>query len=88
MAIEHNLEAMTLFKDIVIMGGALYHAGNVTPHAEANIWNDPHAADAVFKNLPNLKMIGLDVTSQILCTQSDFDANAQKSQGLVDGSLK
>ena len=32
----------------LIMGGTVIEPGNVSPVAEANIWNDPHAADLVF----------------------------------------
>ena len=33
---------------VVLMGGAARVNGNVNPAAEANIFHDPHAADAVF----------------------------------------
>ena len=46
MMLEPELPKMC--KNIFIMGGAFYASGNVTPSAEANIYNDPHAADMVF----------------------------------------
>ena len=55
------------------MGGAVWADGNVTPHAEANILNDPHAADIVFSADWEIDLIGLDVTQKITCTQADFD---------------
>jgi len=64
---------VSLVKRLVIMGGAVWADGNVTPHAEANIWNDPHAADIVFSADWEIDLIGLDVTQKITCTQADFD---------------
>lgn len=59
---------------IVLMGGSLEEGGNITPHAEANIYHDPHAAERVFASGANLTMVGLDVTHRILCTAEDFEA--------------
>lgn len=50
--------------EVVLMGGAALVNGNVTPAAEANIINDPHAADVVFTAGWPVTMIGLDVTMQ------------------------
>ena len=47
---------------LVVMGGAAGVAGNVTPAAEANFFNDPEAAAAVFESGARLTMVGLDVT--------------------------
>jgi purine nucleosidase len=48
--------------EIIIMGGALKAAGNVTPWAEANIHGDPEAAQVVFESGVPLVMVGLDAT--------------------------
>lgn len=53
---------------VVVMGGAVTVSGNVTPAAEANIINDPHAADAVFTAPWPVTMVGLDVTMQTIMT--------------------
>lgn len=60
-------------KELVIMGGAYKHGGNVTPFAEANIYHDAKAADAVFASSMKIKMIGLDATMLTLLTPQDFD---------------
>lgn len=55
---------------VVLMGGAAAVNGNVTPAAEANIINDPHAADIVFTAGWSLTMVGLDVTLQTVMDEA------------------
>jgi inosine-uridine nucleoside N-ribohydrolase len=52
----------------VIMGGAGFEIGNVTPAAEFNIHVDPHAAAIVLESGIPITMIPLDVTHQVLST--------------------
>ncbi len=49
---------------IVLMGGNAFCPGNASPAAEANILNDPEAADIVFGADCPVVMAGLDVTEQ------------------------
>ncbi|MGI9525398.1 MAG: nucleoside hydrolase [Hyphomicrobiaceae bacterium] len=65
-------------KLLVVMGGAYQRSGNATRHAEANIWQDPHAADLVFKSNCPLHLVGLNVTEMVLCTREDFDLLASR----------
>ncbi|AXH61816.1 nucleoside hydrolase [Providencia huaxiensis] len=51
-------------KDIVVMGGAAFTQGNITPAAEFNFYVDPHAAHIVFDSARHITMLGLDVTSK------------------------
>jgi inosine-uridine nucleoside N-ribohydrolase len=51
---------------LVVMGGTAAVAGNVTPAAEANFYNDPEAAAVVFDSGARLTMVGLDVTLRAL----------------------
>lgn len=53
---------------IVFMGGALTVPGNVSAWAEANINQDPEAADFMLRRGGDLTMVGLDVTLQTLLT--------------------
>ncbi len=47
--------------DLIVMGGGLDH-GNATPHAELNIWVDPHAALTVFASGVPIVLAPLDIT--------------------------
>jgi purine nucleosidase len=53
-------------KELVLMGGNAFVPGNATPAAEANIHNDPEAADIVFGASWRVTMVGLDVTHEII----------------------
>lgn len=67
-------------KQLIVMGGAVDEPGNVTPLAEANFFNDPHAADEVLAHDWPLTIIGLDVTLQTLLTD-DHLANLRDQAG-------
>jgi purine nucleosidase len=55
-------------QEIVLMGGAYFEVGNVTPAAEFNIHVDPEAADIVFRSGVPLTVMPLDVTHKALTT--------------------
>ena len=67
--------------EVVIMGGSVRTHGNIPPAnvAEANIWNDPHAAAEVFAADWPMTLIGLDVTEATRCSPADFAALAEAS---------
>ncbi|WP_058281477.1 nucleoside hydrolase [Ruegeria denitrificans] len=69
-------------KRLVIMGGAVYCPGNITPHAEANIYHDVQAADEVFAAPPQTVLVGLDVTLKTLYETADFEALAERSSDM------
>jgi purine nucleosidase len=60
LLLEPGLAGM--FRQVVIMGGALDHPGNVTAHAEANIWHDPEAAELVLSAPWPVTLVPLDAT--------------------------
>ncbi|MGF1728184.1 nucleoside hydrolase [Photobacterium kasasachensis] len=67
LALDAAPEITSLVKEVVVMGGAFGmngHRGNVTPYAEANIHDDPHAADKVFTADWPVVIVGLDVTEE------------------------
>ena len=57
---------------MVIMGGAAFVPGNSTPAAEANIFNDPEAADIVFGAECPIVMCGLDVTEATIMSSEQI----------------
>ena len=61
-------------QEIVLMGGAYFEVGNITPAAEFNIYVDPEAAAEVFLAGVPLVVMPLDVTHKALTTQARVDA--------------
>ena len=61
-------------QEIVLMGGAYFEVGNITPAAEFNIFVDPEAAEIVFKSGVPLVVMPLDVTHKALTTRPRIDA--------------
>ncbi|PWV80534.1 nucleoside hydrolase [Halomonas sp. A11-A] len=67
-------------KQVVIMGGSIREGGNVTPVAEANMFNDPHAASRVLTAGWPLTLVGLDVTHRCVLT-AEHMAHIEAGQG-------
>ncbi len=62
-----------LIKNIVIMAGAA-HAGNVSPYAEFNVWQDPQAASVVLDfGFKSLTMVDLDCCYTGYLTDQEAD---------------
>lgn len=61
-------------QEIVLMGGAYFEVGNITPAAEFNIYVDPEAADIVFKSGRPIVVMPLDVTHKVLVTKPRTEA--------------
>ena len=61
-------------QEIVLMGGAYFEVGNITPAAEFNIYVDPEAAKIVFGAGVPLVVMPLDVTHKALTTRARVDA--------------
>ena len=68
MALVKAPEIAGRVRELVVMGGACFELGNVTPAAEFNIHVDPHAAAIVVDSGVPITMIPLDVTHQVLST--------------------
>ncbi|MGN6100412.1 MAG: nucleoside hydrolase [Devosia sp.] len=76
---------------IVMMGGAYFEVGNITPAAEFNIYVDPEAADIVLRSGVDIVMVPLDVTHQVLVTKprlAALRANANQASIAVAQMLE
>ncbi|WP_192037080.1 nucleoside hydrolase [Halomonas sp. YLGW01] len=63
-------------KQVIVMGGSIKEGGNVSPVAEANIFNDPHAAARVLTAGWPLTLVGLDATHRCVLAPKDMDTIA------------
>ncbi|MCH7625487.1 MAG: nucleoside hydrolase [Chloroflexi bacterium] len=93
-ALKREPRIVEWLNEIVVMGGALDVPGNVTPHAEFNIFDDPEAAKLVFDSDASIRLIGLDVCRKAEVTRADEDWFRGDSQGerlvsrIITGWLK
>lgn len=79
LAVSKDPSIAALVKDIVIMGGSI-SGGNVNGAAEANVYNDPEAAQIVFNAGWMVTMVGSDVGERTLITRK-YLAELQSSHG-------
>src|ERR1700716_735391 len=76
LAVEKDPSIVPLVKEVILMGGSI-SGGNVNAAAEANIYNDPEAAQIVFQAGWPLTMVGLDVGDKTLLSQKYLDQLSQ-----------
>jgi purine nucleosidase len=67
-AFQRDPELPSLVHRIVIMGGTVSGAGNITPAAEFNIFCDPASARVVFRSRSTKTQVPLDVTNRVILT--------------------
>jgi inosine-uridine nucleoside N-ribohydrolase len=79
LALSKDPSIASLIRNIVIMGGSI-SGGNVNGAAEANIYNDPEAAQIVFNAGWMVTMIGSDVGERTLMTRK-YLAELQTNHG-------
>lgn len=76
LAVEKDPSIVPLVKEVILMGGSIT-GGNVNAAAEANIYNDPEAAQIVFQAGWPLTMVGLDVSEKTLLGKKHLQQLAQ-----------
>ena len=74
MALVKAPDIAARIEQIVMMAGASFEGGNVTPAAEFNVFVDPEAADVVIRSGIPITMLPLDVTHKTLTTRARLDA--------------
>ncbi|MFT6451446.1 MAG: purine nucleosidase [Halocynthiibacter sp.] len=67
-ALQRAPDIAPRIQEIVLMGGAYFEVGNITPTAEFNIYVDPEAAAIVFACGAPITVMPLDVTHKALVT--------------------
>src|SRR5580700_5623559 len=72
LALEKDPSIAPLVKEVILMGGSI-SGGNVNAAAEANIYNDPEAAQIVFQAGWPLTMVGLDVGDKTLFSRQRLE---------------
>jgi purine nucleosidase len=71
LAIRQEPRIVEAVKELVVMGGAIRHAGNTTALAEFNTYVDPHAVHIVYHAGIPTTLVPLDVTYQCILTPDD-----------------
>ena len=62
LALKQEPDIVQGIKEVVVMGGAHFNGGNITPVAEFNLFADPQAAEVVLNSGVKLTYLPLDVT--------------------------
>ncbi len=83
-AISDQTESMSQVKRIYTMGSGGFGPGNITPHAEFNVYSDPEAFEIlVWSGIP-MMIIGFDVcTTGTFFTRHDLQKMAYSSSPLM-----
>jgi purine nucleosidase len=74
MAFRKAPEIVARVRQVVLMGGAYFEVGNITPAAEFNIYVDPEAARLVFGSGVRLVVLPLDATHQAITSRDWVEA--------------
>jgi purine nucleosidase len=76
LALALDPSIVHLYREVVLMGGNFLVPGNSAKWAEANVWHDPEAAQAVFEAGWPITAVGLDVTLKTWLTEDRLNGLA------------
>lgn len=91
LALVQQPDIVKGIKEVVVMGGAHFNGGNITPTAEFNVYADPHAADVVLASGVKLTYLPLDLTHTLLTSDTRLEQLAavnNQASGKVVNILK
>ena len=88
-AIKKQPKLKEWIRAIHVMGGAVGVPGNVTKHAEFNVYCDPEAANDVFASGIEIKLCGLNITrpTSVNKDESDWLQGTSREEVLIDELL-
>ena len=70
--LQRHPPALGMVDKLVVMGGAVNSAGNVTEHAEFNFYSDPAAAELVLSSGVPLTLVDLPTCRQVVTTREEM----------------
>lgn len=82
LALQSDPSLARKVRVVTVMGGAALVPGNLSPVGEANIWNDPEAANQTMAAPWPVVLVPLDVTLENVFDEDDRSALANAAQPL------
>lgn len=81
LALREDPDFAGAVKRLFVMGGAVEVGGNVTPHAEFNVYADPHAAAVALGADMPITLVGLDIGDAVSFARESDDWRSGDSTG-------
>ena len=88
LACERAPDFLQLLKEIVVFGGTVSGAGDVTAAAEFNVYSNPEAARNVLGSPATKTLVPLDVTRRFVLTFEQYDRVKPKDPSLTGQLLE